>query len=189
MLLVFRYADNLAGILSTPSAASGIRVLAPAIFFGCVVAVYSGYMQGHNKMLPTAVSQLIEVGCTAVFGLILAWYLISAGYPNPTVSAGAIAGVAIGLAVGIRFLSISNENRPRVLHLTAEPDDRDIKSRAAILGQVLKVSIPIMLGSAFISLMTTIDTSIVKWRLVAGAGFAQTTRTRCTACIPRACPC
>jgi stage V sporulation protein B len=173
MLLVFRYADNLAGVLSTPDAASGIRILAPAIFFGCVAAVYRGYMQGHSKMFPTAVSQLIEVGCKAVFGLIIAWYLISNSFPNPTVSAGAIAGVAIGLAIGIPVLIYYKRKTDRVLHLDVETGAQDAMSRRAVLAQVLRVSIPITLGSAFISLMSTIDTSIVKWRLVAGAGFLQ----------------
>lgn len=172
MLLVFRFSDNIAGFLSTPNAAPGIRILAPAIFFGCIIAVYRGYMQGHNKMMPTAVSQLIEVLCKAVFGLIIAWYMLSNGFSNPTVSAGAIAGVAIGLAIGIPVLVYFKRK------IDSEPTFSsgawsDDMSRRAVLLQVLKVSIPITLGSAFISLMTTIDTSIVKWRLVAGAGFMQ----------------
>ena len=66
-LIVYRFADTIAAdILSTPDAAAGIRVLSPAIFFGCVVGVYRGYTQGHNQMLPTAVSQLIEVISKAV---------------------------------------------------------------------------------------------------------------------------
>ena len=174
MLLVFRFADPLAAnIFSTPDAASGIRILAPAIFFGCVVAVYRGYTQGHNKMLPTAVSQLIEVVCKAAFGLLFAWYLITNGFPNPTVSAGAIAGVSIGLGIGIPVLIYFKRKLERSVRLEAVTCSGDLKGRRAVLAQVLKVSIPITLGSAFISLMTTIDTIIVKWRLVDGAGFTQ----------------
>ena len=174
MLLVFRFADSLAAnILSTPDAAAGIRILSPAIFFGCIVAVYRGYTQGHNKMLPTAVSQLIEVICKAAFGLILAWYLISNGFPNPTVSAGAIAGVAIGLGIGIPVLIHFKKKVDLSNRLEAASYTGDLMGRRKALAQILKVSIPVTLSSAFISLMTTIDTSIVKWRLVAAAGFTQ----------------
>ena len=173
MLLVFRFADNLAGLFYTPNAASGIRILAPAIFFGCVVAVYRGYTQGHSNMLPTAVSQLIEVVCKIVFGLSLAWYLISNNYDNTAVAAGAIAGVAIGLAIGIPVLMYFKRKTDRVLHMTAYATEQDAASRRTVLAQVLKVSIPITLSAAFISLMTMIDTIIVKGRLIDSAGFTQ----------------
>ncbi len=174
MLLVIQFADPLAGgLLSTPDAAPGIRILAPAIFFGCIVAVYRGYTQGHNKMLPTAVSQLIEVICKAVFGLIIAWYLITNGFEKPIISAGAQLGGVIGLGIGIPVMVYFKRKIDKAYHLKAPSISHSLTGRRAALQQVLKVSIPIMLGSAFISLMSTIDTIIVKWRLVAGAGFSQ----------------
>ena len=45
--------------------------------------------------------------------------------------------------------------------------------RKAVLTQIIQVSVPIALGSTFISLMTTIDTGIVKWRLMSAASFSQ----------------
>jgi len=85
-------------------AAPGIRVLAPAVFFACVISVYRGYAQGHENMIPTAVSQIIEVSSKAVFGIALALWLVHMGYESHIVSAGAIVGVTIGLGLCIPVL-------------------------------------------------------------------------------------
>lgn len=171
--LIFLYADQLATALHNANAAAGIRVLAPAVFFGCVIAVYRGYMQGHGNMVPTAISQIIEVVCKAVFGLLIAWALISAGFSNVTVSAGAIAGVSIGLGLGIPVLIYFKKKTDRQIGLSHRDTSRYEGSSLKVLGRVFKVSIPITLGSVFISLMTNIDTAIVNNRLVSGAGFAK----------------
>ena len=171
MLLVFLYPAWFANLLHRPEAASAIRILAPAILFGCIIAVYRGYTQGHNNMLPTAVSQLLEVTCKAVFGLLLAGYLISNGFDNMSVAAGAIAGVSIGLFIGVPVMVHFKRKIDRRLYSAADMRTSDDVGRREALLQVFKVGIPITLGSAFISLITNIDTSIVNERLVSGAGL------------------
>lgn len=173
MVLVFLFADNIAVFQGSPDAAEGIRILAPAVFFGCVIAVYRGYMQGHGKMLPTAVSQLIEVICKAGFGLAIAWYLISNGFAKSIISAGAIAGVAVGLGLGIPVMIYYKRKMDRALHMRNVSNARATHGRKDVLLQIFRVSIPITLSSAFISLMTNIDTKIVNARLVTGAGFGE----------------
>jgi stage V sporulation protein B len=173
MVLIFFFADNLAQALNNAKAAAGIRILAPAVFFGCIIAVYRGFMQGHGNMVPTALTQMIEVICKAVFGLLIAWYLISNGFDNTTVSAGAIAGVSVGLGLGIPVLVYFKRKTDRQLRLAPEAGSRNIGSSLTILARIFKVSIPITMGSVFISLMTNIDTAIVNNRLVSGAGFPK----------------
>ncbi len=171
MVFVFLKADWLASLLNRPEAAAAIRILAPAILFGCVIAVYRGYTQGHNNMVPTAVSQLLEVICKAVFGLLIAWYLISNSFDNTAIAAGAIAGVSIGLFIGVPVMVFFKRKIDGHLYSAAETDSRNDVGRRAALHQVFKVGIPITLGAAFISLLTNIDTSIVNDRLVSGAGL------------------
>jgi len=39
MLVMLLFADNLAGIMNNPRAAPGIRILAPGVFFVCIISV------------------------------------------------------------------------------------------------------------------------------------------------------
>jgi stage V sporulation protein B len=160
------FADNLAALMNTSNAAPGIRVLAPAVFFGCVVSIYRGYTQGHSNMIPTAVSQFLEAICKAVFGLAVAWVLIQQGFDTPIVSAGAIVGVTIGLGISIPVLIYFKRKTDRTSLRAVSADRGDIPGGKSLLGQIFKVSIPITLGSAFISIMTNIDTSVVKGQLL-----------------------
>ena len=101
MFLMFFFADNLAGFMGSSLAATGIRVLSPAVYFVCIISVYRGYAQGYQDMIPTAASQVIEVVSKAVIGLAVAFYLARMGYQSQYVSAGAITGVTIGLGLCI----------------------------------------------------------------------------------------
>ena len=72
-LVMFFCADQLAGLMHDSMAAPGIKALAPAVIcVGCLSA-FRGYAQGHGRMTPTAVSQIIEALCKLTVGLGLAY--------------------------------------------------------------------------------------------------------------------
>jgi stage V sporulation protein B len=60
-------------------AAYALRVLSPAIFIYAVVGVLRGFFQGHETMVPTAVSQVIEQIVNAVVSVGGAALLIGYG--------------------------------------------------------------------------------------------------------------
>jgi len=172
MCAMFFFAGGLADFMGSSLAATGIRVLAPAVFFVCMISVYRGYAQGFQDMIPTAASQVIEVVSKAVFGLAVAFYLARTGYASQYVSAGAITGVTIGLGLCIpvmmwhkrridkRFILIDkNEIEP------SDTIEEEIPSRRRALLRFLKVSIPISLSASFMSIMGVVDTSVVSNRL------------------------
>ena len=71
-LVMFFCADQLAGLMHDSMAAPGIKALAPAVIcVGCLSA-FRGYAQGHGRMTPTAVSQIIEALCKLTVGTIVA---------------------------------------------------------------------------------------------------------------------
>ena len=48
-------------------ASKGFYVIAPCVMIVCILSAFRGYIQGHQDMVPTAISQLIEqVGKVAV---------------------------------------------------------------------------------------------------------------------------
>ncbi|MGN0504343.1 MAG: oligosaccharide flippase family protein, partial [Ruminococcus sp.] len=46
--------------IKSPYSLPAMMVLAPTIFFGCLVSVYRGYFEGLRNMTPTAISEVIE---------------------------------------------------------------------------------------------------------------------------------
>lgn len=151
--------------------AVGVRCLAPAVLFACIVSVLRGYAQGHNKMLPTSISQLMEVGCKLVFGLAIAWYLKSAGASTPVIAAGAIVGITIGLGLSIPVLIVQCRHIARDTPMTLNLDQP--MSRGATARKILAVSIPITLSSSVLNIINLIDTANIRERLANGAGFVQ----------------
>jgi len=193
MLAMFFFADGLASLMSNSKAATGIKVLAPAVLFACIMSVYRGWAQGFQDMVPTAMSQIVEVLSKAVFGLLVALWFVSLGYESHIVSAGAIVGVTIGLGLCIPLLSwrkqkLDKRLTPNIANQPDSPIVNDSSGLAAgsagkgqILAQIMKVSIPITLTASFMSIMVVIDNAIVMSRLQGDAYLAETARSLGTA--------
>ena len=173
MLVMFFFANGIADLMNTPLASYGIRVLAPAVFFVCIISVYRGYAQGFENMIPTAASQVIEVVSKAVFGIAVVFYLSGSNYEPHIVSAGAITGVTIGLGLCIPLLfwykkKIDKERGQRdgsSIPDVRPGDDSGLPSRKSVFLRILKVSVPISISASFMSIMGVIDTSVVSGRL------------------------
>ena len=167
MIAMFVFADAFAGLMNDSLAAPGIRVLAPSVFFACIISVYRGYAQGHEQMIPTAASQVVEVICKAAFGIVIAMQLASANYEMHIVSAGAIAGVTVGLALCVPLLIWYKRRMDRKLK-NIDSDPEEVPGHMRVLGRLMKVSIPITISASFMAIMTFIDTSVVLGRLQTG---------------------
>jgi len=171
MCAMFFFADELADMMGSSLAATGIQVLAPAVFFVCMISVYRGYAQGFQNMIPTAASQVIEVVSKAVFGIIVAFYLARSGNPPQYVSAGAITGVTIGLGLCIPVMMWYKWKIDRANLLSGEFEENrengspELLSKNHALMRFLRVSITISLSASFMSIMGVIDTSVVSNRL------------------------
>ncbi|NBI68760.1 polysaccharide biosynthesis protein [Pseudoflavonifractor sp. 60] len=161
-LVMFFKADLLAGMMHDSKAAPGIQALAPAVVcVGCLAAL-RGYSQGHLNMTPTSVSQIIEALCKLVIGLSLAWWLISAGNPPEIAAAGAITGVTVGTVAALIYMVINFfAAKAREPRLTRDVPD----SAADILGDILRIAIPITLSSSMVGIVTVIDSSLVQGQL------------------------
>ncbi len=151
--------------------AQGIRALAPAVFFVCVISAFRGYSQGFSDMRPTAVSQIIEVVSKLVFGLLVAWLLLRQHQPDHIVSAGAIVGVTIGLGISVPVLWLMKRRLDREEGDWGHPDTPD--SVKSTLRRLVEVSVPITLSSAALSLVTLLDAKLTLHRLHHGAGFSE----------------
>ncbi len=141
--------------------------IAPAIFFAAMLAVFRGYYQGLQQMMPTAVSQIVEQIIRVGGGLALVMVLIEAGpgYGAMGVTLAAGAGGFAGWMVLVGYYL-----RWRKTGFLAKPGGGWIQP--GIVKRVLKLAIPVTIGALAISLMQFLDATIIPLRLVS-MGFTR----------------
>lgn len=161
---MFFFSQPLADFMETSSAAACIKALSPSVLCVCAMSAFRGYYQGHSNMVPTAVSQVIESGSKLVFGLALAYAALvilpgSEVYKQRMTAVGAILGVSIGSIIALAFLLVYFLLDRRKTRDRAPADAPD--PNRAILIRLLRLAIPITLGSAALSIVTIVDGKVV----------------------------
>lgn len=137
-----------------------IICLAPSLFFVSVSSVYRGYYQGMQNMIPTAVSELFESLFKLICGLSFAVLLLPYGYV--IAASGGILGVTTGACISALFLTIyhrinNKKENNKLIILNSE--------RNSIIKELIKIAVPITLGSCVFSMTSVIDTAMVLRRL------------------------
>ena len=96
-LIMLAGAGWFTGVVNNPDARYAVWMLAPALFFGCVMAALRGYWQGMQNMVPTAISQIVEAVAKLAFGLCFCTVTIRAGL-GEYARLGTVFGAAYGSA-------------------------------------------------------------------------------------------
>ena len=172
-LVMALFPGQLASALNNPSAELSILALSPAVLLVCLTSAYRGYCQGHENMTPTTVGQVLEVLAKVAVGLLLAWYLTSTAQSLPVASAGAIFGVTIGSrAALIEMVAVKRR------YYGSGHDGSDVpENRMSVLRTLLRIGIPITLGSSVLSLINLLDSGLCMGRLQDAAGFTELAAT------------
>ena len=165
MLVMIIFAESIAGFMNSSQVAFSIRIIAPAVFFVCMISVYRGYAQGFGNMVPTALSQVVEVVAKTVIGITAVIIFIQLGFNIYIISGGAIIGVTVGAGLCIPLLFWQKKKIDRSITYSSPSDAPALPTRTSAFLQIMKVSIPITLTASFISIMTLVDTTIVLGRL------------------------
>lgn len=167
-LVMFLFPTEIAVMINNVEAAQSIWALSPAVLLVCLTSAYRGYCQGYDNMIPTTVGQVLEVLVKVIVGLVLVWWLMRSGMGKPIASAGAIFGVTAGGAAALIYMFIYKKRNYK-FKPSACPDSPD--SRGAILKKLLKIGIPIALGSSVLTLINLLDSGLCMGRLQDAAGF------------------
>lgn len=158
-LFVFTQADWIARtVFNEPAAALSLRTLSPAMLFSCLMAVLRGYFQGHQQMVPTAISQILEQFFRV--GTIFIAIFLLAGQALPTIVAGASFGSAVGTVVGFAFLAVFFVHYYKHNHPTNTVAPQVQESTGAMLKQLVIYAIPISIGALVLSITQFIDSSM-----------------------------
>ena len=76
-LILFFGADLIAKhIVNIPNSAFAMKTIAPALLLVPAMSAYRGYFQGHQQMLPSAISEIVEQFFRVCFGLGAALFFV-----------------------------------------------------------------------------------------------------------------
>ena len=156
-----------------------VVVLAPTVFFVTFLAASRGYLQGWQRMTPTAVSQIVEQIFRVIVMIVLAYLMLPYGldYAAAGASLGALAGAVTGLIVLVYFhikLNREIENKYGA-NLQPTPETAN-ESTFSIIKRMFKLALPVSAASIMLPVVSNLDLMIVPQRLeVAGYSVPQAT--------------
>ncbi len=156
-----------------PRAYYSVVALAPAIFFVTLLASSRGYLQGWQRMTPTAVSQIVEQIFRVITMILFASMFLPWGleYAAAGASLGAFAGAVTGLIVLIYFHWKLERDiiRDYGHDLQPLPGEQRV-SCWKIICRIFALSLPVSVASIMLPVVSNLDLAIVPQRLEA-AGY------------------
>ncbi len=181
--IMLMFSTELAVFMGDVQASQSIFAMAPSVLLVCIMSAYRGYNQGLSDMVPTSVSQVVEVAVKVVFGMAVLLIMDKAGYSSSMLSAGAISGVAVGSLVACVYMGVVSGKRSKLEtgRVYEDPSaSKDSDSNGALLKKLIKIGLPIALGACVIAVITLINTKLIFDRLqtplaLGGAGFDSDT--------------
>ena len=163
------FAPQLANLMRDPDAVWAIAALAPSVLFVCILCAFRGYFQGQQYMTPTAISQIIEALCKLIIGLGAVVIILKLGFGVAEAAGGAILGVTMGTVFAAIYLFFVYKKRH--LRLTEADKQMPVSSTRETTRQLLKLAVPITIGSAGLQIFNAIDTMIIQGRLQDAIGL------------------
>lgn len=166
-VLLVLCAGPLANAIGAPQTRIGFIAIAPSILLVSVMSAFRGYMQGRSRMTPTAISQVIEQVAKVIISFPLAAWGMRYGVVEA--AAGALVGISIGEGLALLYMAIVYWLGRKSFALEEAADAEAPGPRRALLSQLVRIALPITIGSAIVPLASFIDTSMIRLRLaVAG---------------------
>ncbi|MBR2179608.1 MAG: polysaccharide biosynthesis protein [Selenomonadaceae bacterium] len=162
-----------------PRAYMSVGALAPTVFFVTFLASSRGYLQGWQRMTPTAVSQIVEQIFRVITMIMLADLFLPMGldYAAAGASLGALAGAVTGLIVLVYFHIKLNKEIDIKYGLDLKPTEQSKNESAfKIMKRIFTLSLPVSAASIMLPVVSNLDLMIVPQRLeVAGYSVHQAT--------------
>lgn len=167
-VLMTAFCRPLAAFWNQPDAWAAIGFLGPCVLLICIMSAYRGFFQGQSNMIPTAVSQVLEVVTKLVVGMIAAVAFLKATASISLAAGGAILGVTASCLVSAVYLFGCFRKSYRQLPETGDTP----KSFGATAKELLKIAVPITVSSTILSIITSLSSKIYMGRLL-GSGISQ----------------
>ena len=167
-LLMTVFCRPLARFWNQPDAWAAIGFLGPCVLLICIMSAFRGYFQGQSNMIPTAVSQVLEVVTKLIVGMAAALAFLKATADVSLAAGGAILGVTASCLVSAVYLYSCFRKSYRQLPETGDAP----KSFGDTAKELLKIAVPITVSSTILSIITSLSSKIYMGRLL-GQGISQ----------------
>lgn len=160
------FAKKFCALIQSENAYYCILSIAPTVFFVCVSSALRGYFQGYQRMLPTAISQILESVGKLIFGLLFARFALNRGYGTATVAAFAGLGLTLGTVLSMLYLLIEKLRFHPIEEAYNTPKKQTFTEKyREIWGNLCRLAIPMTLGASLVSLTKLIDMTMILRRL------------------------
>lgn len=165
--VLFFGAETIAAWMGNPEMLTlPIKSVSFALLIVPTMSVMRGYFQGHQNMVPTAVSQVTEQFVRVFTIIVAAYWVMSRGMDLVYAGAGAVFGAVTGALaafVTLLFYWRRNQNMQRELAATATVDRAayERESNATVVKRILYYAIPICFGSLVLPLLGLVDSFTV----------------------------
>lgn len=154
--LLFFAADLIAEWAKEPELGICIQTISPIMLFICIVSCTRGYFQGHQNMIPTAVSQVIEVLGNLFLGLTAGVFAKRRGFSNPEIAAFVLGGVVLGIVASAIYMAFAKWLADRDNAVLPDPS-LSVRSPKTLAKELVLIAIPITVSSSILSLNSVID--------------------------------
>ena len=145
-------ADFFARTIGNEKSVVAMYAIAPSILFVCASGVIRGYLSGKMKFEKIAISELISGVLKLVLGLLFAYIASETGKSLPTIAGYTILGITLGSLGSLIYLCLS----------LREKDKCNVElSKKELIGEILRIAIPITLASALGSIVNILDLTIM----------------------------
>ncbi|MBQ8994185.1 MAG: polysaccharide biosynthesis protein [Oscillospiraceae bacterium] len=174
-------------LMQNPGAYFSVLAVAPSIFFSCLMSAYRGYYQGLSNMVPTAISQVVEVIFKAGFGyaaVILINHYLSREYdaygtvmgiPQTEATmvssilsycaAGAIFAVTVSTLAGYLCMLVTYKRKGSEITNDMLENSPEGERVEVLRRQILRFGFPLALSAIALRVTSLIDNATVLRRL------------------------
>lgn len=150
-VVMLAVARPISALQSNPDGYLGYIVIAPSIVVSALIAVFRGYYMGHNNMIPSGISQVLESGVKLLVGLTLAVVFIKKSLAAAVL--GALLGVTAAELVTLLVM---------VIYAAAKGDFTKIeRSGTASMKELFSVSVPLTLSGVILPLSQFADSLLM----------------------------
>ena len=160
-LIMGFFCRSLADWMGQPDAWTAVLCLAPCALLMGFLSSYRGFFQGQGNMAPTSFSQVLEAVCKLVVGLFAAFAIMRSTGSVSLAAGGAILGVTVSCVASAIYM----HHKFRPAYAALENSAEAVDSFRATTGQLLRIAIPITIGSAGLQLLNVLEIGLYMDRL------------------------
>ncbi len=175
-LLMILFSFFYVRIIDAPDSFISMLVLAPAIFFGCLVSAYRGYYEGMRNMVPTSISEIVEAFVKLSVGYSFAYFVMNYGEKLFGITdkndllkysvAAAIFGITLGSFLSFMYIFLRYKIKGDGITEEMLRNSPRPRSKKDTFGTLLHTAIPIGLGALIMTAAGTVDSALIQRRII-----------------------